>query len=114
MGFADSEHKRVSPTKVKSYTGIEINSTDQTCRVESKKVRKYTQAWQTLKEAASEWAVSRLNLASVVGKLQHTAPLVRGGHPAAAGRSLYGQGRSRGGLRLIMASRLQGVVARRS
>ena len=79
MGFADSEHKRVCPTTLKSYVGILIDSQEQTCRVEPSKVQKYTQAWHTLKEAASKGAVSRLNLASVIGKLQHTAPLVRGG-----------------------------------
>jgi hypothetical protein len=81
LGFDDSQAKREGPRKVKSYMGVEIHSDKQICRIEEGKSKKYATSWQTLKEEGKRTGglVKRLELASVIGKFQHTAKLVRGG-----------------------------------
>ena len=79
LGVADSVQKRVSPTKVKSYTGVEIDSVTQTCRVERSKMSKYLAVWRDVKAAALAGPVPRLVFSSLLGKFQHIALLVRGG-----------------------------------
>jgi len=82
IGLIDSPAKRVWPTKDKSYVGCHINSTTQVVQPERRKVEKYTAAVRALLSGLgdkAELVVGRREFTSVVGKLQHVAPLVRGG-----------------------------------
>jgi hypothetical protein len=80
LGVQDSAKKRELPNTKKAYIGFCVDSVEQTVSAEPKKVEKYTKQLEELKtQLAVEGNLPRLELASLVGKLQHTAEVVRGG-----------------------------------
>jgi len=80
LGVADSAKKRVAPCKIKSYIGFTVDSEEQVVRPEAKKVTKYTALLDELEARHSERGeLRRKEFASLVGKMQHVAPVVRGG-----------------------------------
>ena len=80
LGVEESVKKRILPTKVKSYTGFEVDSVCQTVMAEATKQSKYTMALDDLKASRTLGGeVNRRALSRVIGKYQHLTPVVQGG-----------------------------------
>jgi len=79
LGIAESAKKRVLPTTIKSYTGFQVDSVQQTVRAEPKKLVKYSTSLDELRSSCSDSGeVSRRDLARVIGRYQHLAPVLQG------------------------------------
>jgi len=79
LGISESAKKRVTPTKIKSYTGFLVDSVHQTVTAEPKKLSKYSDSLDDLKASCTPAGeVSRKDLARVIGRYQHLAPILQG------------------------------------
>ncbi|KAK3255671.1 hypothetical protein CYMTET_35160 [Cymbomonas tetramitiformis] len=79
VGVRASPHKTHYPSKVKDYIGREIHSEPQLVTASPARISKYTNAAEMLLYSVPpSGEVPRRDLASVVGKYQFLAPLVKG------------------------------------
>eukprot|EP00959_Pyramimonas_sp_CCMP1952_P157113 3285471-Pyramimonas_sp.AAC.1 len=84
LGVQDSVHKRVKPTRAKDYVGALILTDTHplggSVTVQPERAARYMRAIdELLVEQSVVGSVSRVGLASLVGKLQFTAKVVPGG-----------------------------------
>ena len=80
LGIEESAKKRILPTKLKSYTGFEVDSVQQMVTAEVAKQDKYAKELIDLKASRTLGGeVNRRALSRVIGKYQHLTPVVQGG-----------------------------------
>eukprot|EP00959_Pyramimonas_sp_CCMP1952_P320030 6697277-Pyramimonas_sp.AAC.1 len=80
LGIEESTKKRINPTKLKPYTGFEVDSVQQMVTAEVTKQDKYAKELIDLKASRTlRGEVNRRVLSRVIDKYQHLTPVVQGG-----------------------------------
>jgi hypothetical protein len=80
LGFEAKRSKDIWPTHAKEYVGFIINTADQTVTITEERSAKLTAAIEEFEERArgARHTADRLDVASLAGKLQFVAPVIRG------------------------------------